>query len=210
MLSSRSILRVVSGAVSASSLCNGYAPVTAPANPGGVDHTIDAGVYIPQALLTSTPPTPNAYQAGPCAHQAHPSQHKDEPAGQDRYSRPVGDDLPRCPARRYGRGSRVREPEASRQATLTNRLTNRRSARLPSEVAGADGQTTGAVTALFGDPPVERAGVGDPSVPPFVQVGLVGVKDARVGRRGVRPGVPPRPQRGRSGARSPWPTAALA
>ncbi|WP_249028299.1 SdrD B-like domain-containing protein [Saccharopolyspora spinosa] len=38
-------------------LCNGYAPVTAPANPGGVDHTIDAGVYIPQAPPTSPPPT---------------------------------------------------------------------------------------------------------------------------------------------------------
>ncbi len=38
-------------------LCNGDAPVTAPANPGGVDHTIDAGVYIPQAPPTSTPPT---------------------------------------------------------------------------------------------------------------------------------------------------------
>ncbi|QUQ68901.1 SdrD B-like domain-containing protein [Kutzneria sp. CA-103260] len=38
-------------------LCNGYAPVTAPANPGGVDHTIDAGVYIPQAPPTTTPPT---------------------------------------------------------------------------------------------------------------------------------------------------------
>ncbi|MFI0469488.1 LPXTG cell wall anchor domain-containing protein [Saccharopolyspora sp. 5N102] len=37
-------------------LCNGYAPVTEPANPGGVDHTIDAGVYIPQAPPTSTPP----------------------------------------------------------------------------------------------------------------------------------------------------------
>jgi SdrD B-like domain len=38
-------------------LCNGYAPVTAPATPGGVDHTIDAGVYIPQAPPTSAPPT---------------------------------------------------------------------------------------------------------------------------------------------------------
>lgn len=38
-------------------LCDGYAPVTAPAIPGGVDHTIDAGVYIPQASPpTSTPP----------------------------------------------------------------------------------------------------------------------------------------------------------
>ncbi|MEV6872975.1 SdrD B-like domain-containing protein [Amycolatopsis sp. NPDC051128] len=38
-------------------LCNGYAPVTAPANPGEVDHTIDAGVYIPKAPPTTTPPT---------------------------------------------------------------------------------------------------------------------------------------------------------
>ncbi|GAA0622471.1 hypothetical protein GCM10010174_46760 [Kutzneria viridogrisea] len=38
-------------------LCNGYAPVTAPATPGGVDHTIDAGVYIPQPPPTTTPPT---------------------------------------------------------------------------------------------------------------------------------------------------------
>ncbi|WP_186382583.1 SdrD B-like domain-containing protein, partial [Amycolatopsis rhizosphaerae] len=37
-------------------LCNGYAPVTAPSTPGGVDHTIDAGVYLP-APPTSTPPT---------------------------------------------------------------------------------------------------------------------------------------------------------
>ncbi|WP_326812548.1 hypothetical protein OIE62_05730 [Streptomyces scopuliridis] len=38
-------------------LCNGYAPVTAPTTPGGVDHTIDAGVYIPQAASpTPTPP----------------------------------------------------------------------------------------------------------------------------------------------------------
>jgi hypothetical protein len=39
-------------------LCNGYAPVTAPTKPGGVDHTIDAGVYIPQpAPSASLPPT---------------------------------------------------------------------------------------------------------------------------------------------------------
>jgi hypothetical protein len=39
-------------------LCNGTAPVTAPEKPGGVDHTIDAGVYVPQpAPPTSTPPT---------------------------------------------------------------------------------------------------------------------------------------------------------
>ncbi|MEV0087440.1 SdrD B-like domain-containing protein [Saccharopolyspora sp. NPDC050642] len=41
-------------------LCNGYAPVTAPANPGGVDHTIDAGVYIPQAPPTPTPTPPTS------------------------------------------------------------------------------------------------------------------------------------------------------
>jgi hypothetical protein len=36
-------------------LCNGYAPVTAPDKPGGVDHTIDAGVYIPKETPTPTP-----------------------------------------------------------------------------------------------------------------------------------------------------------
>ncbi|WP_225821682.1 SdrD B-like domain-containing protein [Streptomyces naphthomycinicus] len=36
-------------------LCNGYAPVTAPDKPGGVDHTIDAGVYIPKKTPTPTP-----------------------------------------------------------------------------------------------------------------------------------------------------------
>lgn len=40
-------------------LCNGHAPVTAPDKPGGVDHTIDAGVYIPKATPTPTP-TPTA------------------------------------------------------------------------------------------------------------------------------------------------------
>ncbi|MDT9680998.1 SdrD B-like domain-containing protein [Streptomyces sp. TRM76323] len=41
-------------------LCNGYAPVTAPDKPGGVDHTIDAGVYIPKETPTPTPtPTPS-------------------------------------------------------------------------------------------------------------------------------------------------------
>jgi SdrD B-like protein len=40
-------------------LCDGYAPVTAPAKAGGVDHTIDAGVYIPAPTPppSSTPPT---------------------------------------------------------------------------------------------------------------------------------------------------------
>ncbi|WP_309500644.1 SdrD B-like domain-containing protein [Streptomyces shenzhenensis] len=39
-------------------LCNGYAPVTAPAKPGGIDHTIDAGVYIPKKVTPSPTPTP--------------------------------------------------------------------------------------------------------------------------------------------------------
>lgn len=42
-------------------LCNGYAPVTAPDKPGGVDHTIDAGVYIPKKTPAPSPtpsPTP--------------------------------------------------------------------------------------------------------------------------------------------------------
>ncbi|MBM7774756.1 LPXTG-motif cell wall-anchored protein [Actinokineospora baliensis] len=40
-------------------LCNGSGPVTAPDNPGEVDHTIDAGVYIPPPPTTTTtvPPT---------------------------------------------------------------------------------------------------------------------------------------------------------
>ncbi|MEJ2851927.1 MULTISPECIES: SdrD B-like domain-containing protein [unclassified Saccharothrix] len=39
-------------------LCDGYAPVTAPANPGEVDHTIDAGVHVPEPEpTTTTPPT---------------------------------------------------------------------------------------------------------------------------------------------------------
>lgn len=38
-------------------LCDGSAPVTAPARAGGVDHTIDAGVYIPQAPPSTSPPT---------------------------------------------------------------------------------------------------------------------------------------------------------
>ncbi|MET8830102.1 SdrD B-like domain-containing protein [Streptomyces sp. NPDC004610] len=42
-------------------LCNGYAPVTAPAAPGGVDHTIDAGVHIPEPV--SPTPTPTASES---------------------------------------------------------------------------------------------------------------------------------------------------
>ncbi|GGZ48678.1 hypothetical protein GCM10010387_48790 [Streptomyces inusitatus] len=38
-------------------LCNGYAPVTAPATSGGVDHTIDAGVHIPEPVSPTPTPT---------------------------------------------------------------------------------------------------------------------------------------------------------
>ncbi|MEU4804924.1 SdrD B-like domain-containing protein [Actinosynnema sp. NPDC023587] len=38
-------------------LCSGTAPVTAPANPGEVDHTIDAGVHIPPPPPSTTPTT---------------------------------------------------------------------------------------------------------------------------------------------------------
>ncbi|MGH3796925.1 MAG: SdrD B-like domain-containing protein [Pseudonocardiaceae bacterium] len=61
-------------------LCNGYAPVTAPANPGGVDHTIDAGVYIPQAPPTSTPPTPTPTKPAPAPTKPAPAPTKPTPA----------------------------------------------------------------------------------------------------------------------------------
>ncbi|RMB87372.1 SdrD B-like domain-containing protein [Streptomyces shenzhenensis] len=60
-------------------LCNGYAPVTAPDKPGEVDHTIDAGVYIPKETPTPTPtstptptptPTPPAVSTPPANHPA--------------------------------------------------------------------------------------------------------------------------------------------
>lgn len=41
-------------------LCDGYAPVTAPDQSGGVDHTIDAGVYIPKATPTPAPAPPSS------------------------------------------------------------------------------------------------------------------------------------------------------
>ncbi|WP_311765262.1 SdrD B-like domain-containing protein [Streptomyces zingiberis] len=47
-------------------LCNGQAPVTAPDKPGGVDHTIDAGVYIPEETPAPTPtPTPTPTTSAP-------------------------------------------------------------------------------------------------------------------------------------------------
>jgi hypothetical protein len=54
-------------------LCNGTAPVTAPTQPGGVDHTIDAGVYIPQSPPPSTTPPPTT--APPTKLGAPPPTH---------------------------------------------------------------------------------------------------------------------------------------
>ncbi|MFD7921918.1 SdrD B-like domain-containing protein [Streptomyces sp. NPDC059740] len=64
-------------------LCNGYAPVTAPARAGGVDHTIDAGVYVPKASPTPTPtPTPTpAPTSPPAATPPSPAPGGPAPAG---------------------------------------------------------------------------------------------------------------------------------
>ncbi|MFF2847474.1 SdrD B-like domain-containing protein [Streptomyces sp. NPDC058001] len=62
-------------------LCNGYAPVTAPAKPGGVDHTIDAGVYIPkEASPTPTPPATESPTPTP-APPTGPAPNNPAPAG---------------------------------------------------------------------------------------------------------------------------------
>ncbi|WP_173405608.1 SdrD B-like domain-containing protein [Streptantibioticus cattleyicolor] len=58
-------------------LCNGYAPVTAPDTPGGVDHTIDAGVYVPKATPPpssppSSPPASTPPSPAPPANPAPP------------------------------------------------------------------------------------------------------------------------------------------
>ncbi|WP_409179855.1 SdrD B-like domain-containing protein [Amycolatopsis sp. VS8301801F10] len=52
-------------------LCNGYAPVTAPAEAGGVDHTIDAGVYLPPPPGPPSSSTPPASSPNP-PPAAHP------------------------------------------------------------------------------------------------------------------------------------------
>jgi LPXTG-motif cell wall-anchored protein len=62
-------------------LCNGYAPVTAPANPGGVDHTIDTGVYLAPPPPTTPPPTtePPTSQPPPTSTPAKPVPTKPRP-----------------------------------------------------------------------------------------------------------------------------------
>ncbi|MFE1934954.1 SdrD B-like domain-containing protein [Streptomyces sp. NPDC059474] len=50
-------------------LCNGRAPVTAPDKPGEVDHTIDAGVYIPKQKPPTPTPTPTPSSSEPPASE---------------------------------------------------------------------------------------------------------------------------------------------
>ncbi|MHB9856632.1 SdrD B-like domain-containing protein [Streptomyces sp. YIM S03343] len=67
-------------------LCNGYAPVTAPDKPGGVDHTIDAGVYIPKATPTPTPTstaTPTSPRTSSVPPSPAPPANNPAPAGGD-------------------------------------------------------------------------------------------------------------------------------
>ncbi|MEV7238721.1 SdrD B-like domain-containing protein [Streptomyces sp. NPDC051020] len=61
-------------------LCSGSALVTAPDKPGGVDHTIDAGVYIPKVTPTPSPtstpsPTPSSPPASTPPSPAPPANH---------------------------------------------------------------------------------------------------------------------------------------
>ncbi|MFE6102883.1 SdrD B-like domain-containing protein [Streptomyces laurentii] len=54
-------------------LCDGSAPVTAPKNPGEVDHTIDAGVYIPEKTPPTPTPTPTPTTAPPTSTPSTPA-----------------------------------------------------------------------------------------------------------------------------------------
>ncbi|MFD5735746.1 SdrD B-like domain-containing protein [Streptomyces sioyaensis] len=76
-------------------LCNGYAPVTAPDKPGGVDHTIDAGVYIPKATPTPTPsptttPTPTTPQTPTPSPTSPPAATPPPPAPPANNPAPAG------------------------------------------------------------------------------------------------------------------------
>jgi hypothetical protein len=64
-------------------LCDGSAPVTVPDEPGEVDHTIDAGVYIPKETPPSpTPtPTPSSPPASTPPSSAPPAYPAPAPAG---------------------------------------------------------------------------------------------------------------------------------
>ncbi len=61
-------------------LCNGYAPVTAPDKPGGVDHTIDAGVYVPKATPSPTPTPSPAPTSPPASAPPSPKPPANNPA----------------------------------------------------------------------------------------------------------------------------------
>lgn len=72
-------------------LCNGQAPVTAPDKPGEVDHTIDAGVYIPKEepptptptpTPTATPPSSEPTSSEPPAHEPPASVPPNNPGPQ--------------------------------------------------------------------------------------------------------------------------------
>ncbi|MEV8343138.1 SdrD B-like domain-containing protein [Streptomyces niveus] len=63
-------------------LCSGSAPVTAPSTPGGVDHTIDAGVYIPEEASPTPTPTPTPTPPGsPSPTPTAPGSPAPEPSG---------------------------------------------------------------------------------------------------------------------------------
>lgn len=59
-------------------LCNGRAPVTAPDTPGEVDHTIDAGVYVPKATPPPTSPPPSTPPSSPPPADPSPAGGKGE------------------------------------------------------------------------------------------------------------------------------------
>ncbi|GAA0646561.1 hypothetical protein GCM10009548_09740 [Streptomyces malaysiensis subsp. malaysiensis] len=68
-------------------LCSGQAPVTAPDKPGEVDHTIDAGVYIPKEepptpTPTPTPTTSEPPNSEPPSHEPPGSQPPNNPGPQ--------------------------------------------------------------------------------------------------------------------------------
>ncbi|KAK1186153.1 hypothetical protein B7755_024645 [Streptomyces sp. NBS 14/10] len=64
-------------------LCNGLAPVTAPDQAGEVDHTIDAGVYIPkEEPPTTEPPTTEPPSSEPPTHEPPASVPPNKPGPQ--------------------------------------------------------------------------------------------------------------------------------
>ncbi|MDT0445138.1 SdrD B-like domain-containing protein [Streptomyces johnsoniae] len=62
-------------------LCNGYVPVTAPDTAGGVDHTIDAGVHIPEPESPTPTPTPTPTSPAPPSPTPPTSPPSAQPTG---------------------------------------------------------------------------------------------------------------------------------